>query len=139
MTKFSHFDFAQCDIAGNKLEIILSNKMSKQLLISFSVVIFFLTVALAQENPQTEQKETEHQAQMEKIQKTDSTETASREIWNKVCPVKGNPVEEDSPTVEYNGKVYGFCCPGCDTKFAKNPEKYLKNLNDDGTKFIGRK
>ena len=113
--------------------------MLKQLLISLSVVIFFFTVSLAQENPQTEQKEIEHQAQEEKIQKTDSTETASREIWNKVCPVKGNPVEEDSPTVEYNGKVYGFCCPGCDTKFAKNPEKYSKNLNDDGTKFIGRK
>ena len=113
--------------------------MLKQLFMSLSAVIFFFIVALAQENHQTEQKETEHQAQVEKIQKTDSTETASREIWNKVCPVKGNPVEEDSPTVEYNGKVYGFCCPGCDTKFAKNPEKYSKNLNDDGTKFIGRK
>ena len=51
----------------------------------------------------------------------------------------GNPIEEDTPTVEYNGKLYGFCCPGCDTKFAKNPEKYSKNLSEDGTKFIGRR
>ncbi len=59
--------------------------------------------------------------------------------WNAVCPVKGNPVDEETPTVEYKGKVYGFCCPGCDTKFAKNPEKYIKNLSEDGKKFIGRR
>jgi YHS domain-containing protein len=69
----------------------------------------------------------------------DSTKTVSKEPWNKVCPVKGNPIEEDSPIVEYNGKVYGFCCPGCDTKFARNPEKYSKNLSEDGKRFIGKK
>jgi YHS domain-containing protein len=51
----------------------------------------------------------------------------------------GNKVDPDGPTVEYNGKLYGFCCPGCDDKFEKNPEKYSKNLSEDGTKFIGRK
>jgi YHS domain-containing protein len=56
-----------------------------------------------------------------------------------VCPVKGNLIEADSPTVEYNGKIYAFCCPGCDTKFAKNPEKYSKNLSDDGKKFASKK
>ena len=69
----------------------------------------------------------------------DSSKTVSTEPWNKVCPVKGNPIEADSPTVEYNGKVYAFCCPGCDTKFAKNPEKYAKNISEDGKKFIGKK
>ena len=51
----------------------------------------------------------------------------------------GNKVDPDGPTIEYNGKLYAFCCPGCDAKFEKNPEKYSKNLSDDGTKFIGRK
>ncbi|MCL6493634.1 MAG: YHS domain-containing protein [Ignavibacterium sp.] len=69
----------------------------------------------------------------------DSKESLSKKPWNAVCPVKGNPLEEDTPTVEYNGKVYGFCCPGCDTKFAKNPEKYAKNLSEDGKRFIGKK
>ena len=113
--------------------------MLKQFVAIFSFAIFICSFTSAQENPQKEQKETEQQTQVEKVQTIDSTETASQEIWNKVCPVKGNPIEEDTPTVEYNGKLYGFCCPGCDTKFAKNPEKYAKNLNEDGTKFIGRK
>jgi YHS domain-containing protein len=113
--------------------------MLKQIAISLTVLVFLFSTALAQDNPQKEQKEIEQQTQVKNVQITDSSETASKEIWNKVCPVKGNPVEKDSPTVEYNGKVYGFCCPGCDTKFAKNPEKYAKNLSEDGTKFIGRK
>jgi YHS domain-containing protein len=55
--------------------------------------------------------------------------------YNEVCPVLGNKVSATTKTVEYQGKVYGFCCPGCDDKFAKDPEKYIKNLSDDGKSF----
>lgn len=65
--------------------------------------------------------------------KKDSTEMKA---WNTVCPVLGNEVDGETELVEYNGKYYGFCCPGCDTKFKKNPEKYSKNLSEDGTEFI---
>lgn len=58
--------------------------------------------------------------------------------WNKVCPVMGNPVDENAPTYFYDGKLWGFCCAGCDEKFAKNPEKYIKNLNDKGNRFKGK-
>jgi len=34
-------------------------------------------------------------------------------------------VKEDSPKVEYEGKTYYFCCPGCDAKFKADPKKYL--------------
>jgi len=56
--------------------------------------------------------------------------------FNEVCPVLGNKVNLKVNTVEYKGKVYGFCCPGCDDKFSKEPEKYIKNLSSDGKKFI---
>jgi YHS domain-containing protein len=59
--------------------------------------------------------------------------------WNKVCPVSGEDVDSEAPTVEYKGKIIGFCCPSCNKKFKKDPEKYIKNLSDDGTKFIGTK
>ncbi|MBK9098068.1 MAG: YHS domain-containing protein [bacterium] len=75
----------------------------------------------------------------EPVDSSSTQDSAELEIWNKVCPVMGNKVDVDGPTVEYNGKLYGFCCPGCDAKFEKNPEKYSKNLNEDGTRFIGRK
>ena len=35
-------------------------------------------------------------------------------------------VTADSPKVEYQGKTYYFCCSGCDHKFARDPQKYLK-------------
>jgi YHS domain-containing protein len=61
-----------------------------------------------------------------------------RNRWNSVCPVRGEKVDKDIQTVEYNGKYYGFCCGGCDEKFKKDPGKYSKNLSDDGKKFLGK-
>jgi YHS domain-containing protein len=34
-------------------------------------------------------------------------------------------VTATSPKVDYNGKTYYFCCPGCDAKFQADPAKYL--------------
>jgi len=51
----------------------------------------------------------------------------------------GNKVNPKVKLEVYNGKAYGFCCTGCDAKFAKDPEKYSKNLNETGTRFIGKK
>jgi YHS domain-containing protein len=108
-----------------------------EIIIMIAVVTF---VTSAQDKPEKSNSEFDVNTVLKNEQPIDSTAGKTElVIWNKVCPVKGNPIEEDTPTVEYNGKLYGFCCPGCDTKFAKNPEKYAKNLNEDGTKFIGRK
>ena len=52
--------------------------------------------------------------------------------------MKGNEVDPEVGTVEFNDKEYGFCCPGCDSKFEKEPEKYFKNLSKDGKEFIGK-
>jgi YHS domain-containing protein len=59
--------------------------------------------------------------------------------WNTVCPVRGEEIDPEANKVEYNGKVYGFCCNGCDSKFTKDPEKYSRNLSEDGKIFIGTK
>ena len=120
--------------------------MFKQLLIILALVSFFSAFTLAQEKPETEMKEKQECSKsccgksesQSSMQMNESTETATVIIWNKVCPVKGEEVDVDAPTVEYNGKLIGFCCPGCDSKFQKDPEKYMKNLNEDGTKFIGK-
>lgn len=116
--------------------------MVNKILIIISIFIIVSSFTIAQENPdkQNEVAQQDSMATTEEYNDSSSMQNSTElQIWNKVCPVKGNPIEEDTPTVEYNGKLYGFCCPGCDTKFAKNPEKYAKNLNEDGTKFIGRK
>lgn len=109
--------------------------MIKQFVFVLAVVFFVSVANFAQDSTNNSLKDPHNNV----LKVDDSKVSVSKEPWNKVCPVKGNPIEADSPTVEYNGKVYAFCCPGCDTKFAKNPEKYAKNLSEDGKKFIGRK
>ncbi|HMN25137.1 MAG: YHS domain-containing protein [Ignavibacteriaceae bacterium] len=113
--------------------------MLKQFVFVFAIVFCVSLISFAQDKTDKVLKDPHQKMEMNKVQKVDSTKIISKEPWNKMCPVKGNEVEADSPTVEYDGKVYGFCCPGCDTKFAKNPEKYAKNLSEDGKKFVGRK
>lgn len=56
--------------------------------------------------------------------------------WNTVCPIKGEKIDPSVKTVVFDGKTYGFCCAGCDAEFLSDPEKYSKNLNDNGTRFI---
>ena len=68
-----------------------------------------------------------------------ATTAMHADIWNAYCPVKGGEVDPEAPTVKYKGKTIGFCCPGCDNKFMAEPEKYMKNLSEDGKKFIGDK
>jgi YHS domain-containing protein len=109
--------------------------MLKQFVFVLAVVFCVSVINFAQDKTSSGLKDPHHSVEAAK----DSIKTISKEPWNKVCPVKGNAIEEDSPTVVYNGKVYAFCCPGCDTKFEKNPEKYSKNLSEDGKKFVGKK
>jgi len=114
--------------------------MLKQFVFLITLVFSVSILGFAQDDLNKGLKDPHHKTDTVKVQKVEnSEETVSKEPWNKVCPVKGNPIEADSPTVEYNGKLYAFCCPGCDTKFAKNTEKYAKNLSEDGKKFIGKK
>ncbi len=113
--------------------------MFKKFIFIFSMAILFYAIAVAQEDPQKEQEESDQTEEITTSETTEVSELLPTEVaWNKVCPVKGNPIEDDTPTVDYDGKTYGFCCPGCDVKFARNPEKYSKNLSEDGTKYIGR-
>lgn len=78
----------------------------------------------------------------------DSTETSdlkAEEVdsklaaWNELCPVRGEKIDTEASKVSYNNKIYGFCCNGCDSKFMKDPEKYSKNLSEDGKAFLGTK
>jgi hypothetical protein len=49
---------------------------------------------------------------------------------NTTCPVLGGKVTAASKTVVVRGREYRLCCPGCDVKLQKDPDKYLEK---DGT------
>ena len=48
-----------------------------------------------------------------------------------ICPVLGGNIDK-SVYVDYKGKRIYFCCEGCDKEFKKDPEKYMKKLQDEG-------
>jgi YHS domain-containing protein len=115
-------------------------------------LLFFFTALLSMDmNAQDQKKEPVKEKQMksEKMEEGCGTEmsccstkeksASTVKPWNEVCPVLGNKINTSVKTVEYQGKVYGFCCAGCDSKFAKDPEKYSKNLSSDGKSFTKSK
>lgn len=51
---------------------------------------------------------------------------------NKVCPVTGEKIDEKTrATYEYEGKIYNFCCPVCIEDFKKDPQKYIRKIEEE--------
>ena len=48
-----------------------------------------------------------------------------------LCPVLAGNIDKNV-YVDYQGKRIYFCCLGCDAEFKKDPEKYLKKLQEEG-------
>ncbi len=48
-----------------------------------------------------------------------------------LCPVLAGNVDK-SVYADYKGKRIYFCCKGCDAEFKKDPEKYMKKLEEEG-------
>jgi YHS domain-containing protein len=47
------------------------------------------------------------------------------------CPVLAGNIDKNV-YADYKGKRIYFCCQGCDAEFKKDPEKYMKKLQDEG-------
>jgi len=50
-------------------------------------------------------------------------------ITQKLCPVMGQPIDENI-YVDYKGRRVYFCCQACVKAFNKEPEKYIKKLDE---------
>ena len=66
---------------------------------------------------------------MDSMKSTSPAPAGVVDVKNKTCPISGNPVN-GKDFIVYKGKRYGICCKGCDKKFMKDPEKYLKKLHE---------
>ncbi len=72
-------------------------------------------------------------------QKSEPKQEVAKPVFNEVCPISGEPVSAKSKTVEYEGKLYGFCCNSCEPKFKADPAKYSAKVSADGKTFLGEK
>jgi YHS domain-containing protein len=53
-------------------------------------------------------------------------------VGNKICPVSGEKIDEKTKaTYEYRGKIYNFCCSMCIDEFKKDPQKYIKKIEEE--------
>ncbi len=51
------------------------------------------------------------------------------DVGNTICPVSGEMVDAmEKATYVYEGKIYNFCCPSCIDTFKKDPQKYIKKI-----------
>jgi YHS domain-containing protein len=58
--------------------------------------------------------------------------TPKVDMKNKICPVSGEKIDEKLKAVyEYEGKIYNFCCQMCIDEFKKDPEKYIKKVEEE--------
>lgn len=48
-----------------------------------------------------------------------------------ICPVMGGKIDK-KVYADYQGKRVYFCCADCREEFKKDPEKYIKKLEDQG-------
>jgi YHS domain-containing protein len=62
-------------------------------------------------------------------------ESEAIDVGNKICPVMNARIKDKTRTTyEYKGKVYSFCCQGCVDEFKKDPEKYIKKIEEESKK-----
>ena len=53
---------------------------------------------------------------------------------NKICPVSGEKVGQGGMvpvTYEYEVRIYNFCCVACIEDFKKDPQKYIKKIEEE--------
>jgi YHS domain-containing protein len=67
----------------------------------------------------------------EKMEKAKQDTVQTTEVTQTVCPVMGGEINKEV-YADYNGKRVYFCCQDCLSTFKKDPEKYMKKLEDEG-------
>ncbi|MDP2939154.1 MAG: YHS domain-containing protein [Candidatus Omnitrophota bacterium] len=71
------------------------------------------------------------------VSATTATESDKKaeEVGNKICPVMGTKIKKgEEVKYEYQGKIYNFCCPMCVDEFKKDPDKYIKKIEEEKQK-----
>ena len=57
------------------------------------------------------------------------------QVGNAICPISGELIsdvgEGNGVQIEHEGKIYNVCCKFCAKDFKKNPEKFIKIIEDN--------
>ncbi len=113
------------------LRKILLIAVASLFIFGISKMSFAMMCAEHGEQKQMSQTHTEHeQGATETTKQTAAERTVN--VGNKICPVSGEKIEEKTKTTyAYAGKIYNFCCASCIDDFKKDPEKYIKKVEEE--------
>ena len=57
------------------------------------------------------------------------------QVGNAICPISGELIsdvgEGNEVQIEHEGKIYNVCCKFCAKDFKKNPEKFIKIIENN--------
>jgi len=79
----------------------------KPLYLFFLISFLMLNIFAQEKNPVSTNNESKSGKSAVDI-KSDA-----KAMWNKFCPVMGEVVDPEVQTIEYKGKIIGFCCKSC--------------------------
>ena len=102
-----------------------------QTVMTISLMVFLaagmvLMNGCKESEPAASEDHTGHEHAMKEVADTETAVAKTAE--QTTCPVMvGKPINKNVFTV-YKGKKVYFCCPGCDSKFKADPEKYISKL-----------
>lgn len=65
------------------------------------------------------------------VKPSEATKAVSEAKAQTNCPIMGGKVDKKS-FVDVKGKRIYMCCPGCADKIKADPDKYIKQLEDQG-------
>jgi len=60
---------------------------------------------------------------------------AAKDMHNTVCPISGDKTEDSKVVAIHDGKLYHLCCEDCVEKFNDSPDKYIKMMDANPSKY----
>ena len=85
------------------------------------LVVSSVTFSLASCSPQGQSKGAQ----------TKTEEANIVDVNNEYCPVTGEKIKDELATsYVYEGKRYRFCCANCIIPFKRDPQKYIKIIEE---------
>jgi YHS domain-containing protein len=104
--------------------VIISGLRSKYTKMKNSKILAIMVLIFTTVSCEKKEEIKVHQVNEEQMQTVNKLDVKVVNANDPVCGM--STAEHLSDTIQYNGKIYGFCSETCKNEFAKNPEKYLK-------------
>jgi len=110
---------------------------SKLIILSAVVLVFCASQVFAHGGEKHDESKEDKGSMMEKkgSRQLEKIFDDAINVGNKICPLSGEVIADvgdgSGVQVEHEGKVYNLCCSMCAKDFKKDPERFIKKINEE--------